>query len=139
MKANTFLTLTMFQSSDLCLILSAFHFMIKAETLLQPSVKRKQFHPLYDGLGVWALAVFSGTSLMRKKAMNLHSIDSLPCFCKHFLVFSEQTHRVKTCFQIKTVAWLPQRSALSERQSGLRCKHLIVYRHPDKTHCLFLL
>lgn len=58
MKANTFLILTMVQSSDLCLILSAFHCMIKAVTLLQSSVKRKQLHPLYEGFGVWALAVF---------------------------------------------------------------------------------
>lgn len=52
MIANTFLT----QCSDLCLTLSVFHFMIKAVTLLQLS-KRKQLHPLYEGLGVWEPAV----------------------------------------------------------------------------------
>lgn len=52
---------------NLCLMLSLFLFMIKAATSLQSSVQRKQLHPLYEGLGLWELAVFRVLHWWRKK------------------------------------------------------------------------
>lgn len=100
-KANTFLTLTMVQSSDLCLILSVFHFMIKAVTLLQSSVQRKQFHPLYEGLEVWALAVFQALHWWGRKQWTCTALIRFPVSANISWCFLSRHTELRPVFRSK--------------------------------------
>lgn len=133
-----FLKLTILWRSDPCLILSMFHSIVKAVTLLQSSVKRKCSTLSVKGWGLGNWLFFRYFIDEEKKQGSCTALIYSPVSTNISWCFLSRHTELRPVLRSK-LAWLTPRSALSERQSGLRCKHLIVYRHSDKTHCLFLL